>query len=157
MFSRRKGKHWHCLPKHRRHVNWVQRCIRRSRIVSGNAQNPTETWRRTCYSPSPQNGNSSSRQAGKRIKGNGSPASHNNGHGAHRIGQLNCNTRKATHSRCLASVFGPIDLNCSVTREHYPHPKLEELTLMFSGANYFSVLDVTFGFWQIKLDNKYLS
>jgi len=50
------------------------------------------------------NRNSSSKQAGKRIKENGSPASHSKGYGAHRLGQLNCNTGKVTH-RCLASVF----------------------------------------------------
>ena len=49
------------------------------------------------------------------------------------------------------------DLNCAVKREHYPHPKLEELTLMFSGAKYFSVLGVMFGYWQIKIDVKILS
>ena len=41
---------------------------------------------------------------------------------------------------------------CAVKREHYPLPTLEELTLMLSDAKYFSVLDATSGYWQIKLD-----
>jgi len=46
------------------------------------------------------------------------------------------------------------DFNCAVKREHYPLRTLEELTLMLSGARYFSVLDATSGWWQIKLDEE---
>ena len=42
--------------------------------------------------------------------------------------------------------------NQAVMREQYPLPTLEELTLMLSDAKYFSVLDATSGYWQIKLD-----
>ena len=44
------------------------------------------------------------------------------------------------------------DLNRAVKREHYPLP----LTLMLSSAKYFSVLDATFGYWQIKLEESSL-
>jgi len=48
----------------------------------------------------------------------------------------------------------PRDLNQAVKRKHYPLPTLEELTLMFLFAKYFSVLDATSGYWQIKLDEE---
>ena len=48
----------------------------------------------------------------------------------------------------------PRDLNCPVKREYDPLPTLEELTVMLSGAKYFSVLDATSGYWQIKLDEE---
>jgi len=46
------------------------------------------------------------------------------------------------------------DLNHAVKREHYPLPTLEYLTIMLCGAKYFSVLDATPGYWQIKLDEE---
>ena len=46
------------------------------------------------------------------------------------------------------------DLNQAIKREHYPLLNLEDLTLLLSDANYFSVLDATFGYWQIKLDDE---
>ena len=46
------------------------------------------------------------------------------------------------------------DLNHAVKREHYPLPTLEYLTIMLCGAKYFSVLDATSGYWQIKLDEE---
>ena len=48
----------------------------------------------------------------------------------------------------------PRDLNQAVKRGHYPLTTLEELTLMLSDAKYFSVLDDTSGYWQIKLDEE---
>ena len=50
----------------------------------------------------------------------------------------------------LRVCLNPRDLNQAVKREHYPLPTLKEPTLMLSDAKYFSVLDDTSGYWQIK-------
>ena len=43
------------------------------------------------------------------------------------------------------------DLNHAAKREHYPLPKLEDLTIMLRSAKYFCVLDATSGYWQKKV------
>lgn len=48
----------------------------------------------------------------------------------------------------------PRDLNWAIMPKHYPLPTLEDLTLLLSGAKYFSVLDATSDYWQIKLDER---
>lgn len=45
----------------------------------------------------------------------------------------------------------PRDLNASIKREHYQIPKREEITSEMTGAQYFSKLDASQGFWQLKL------
>ena len=49
---------------------------------------------------------------------------------------------------CLDSRY----VNQAIMREHYPLPTLEDLTPLLSDGKYFSVLDATLGYWQIKLD-----
>lgn len=45
----------------------------------------------------------------------------------------------------------PKDLNENIKREHYQIPKREEITSELAGAKYFSKLDVSQGFLQLKL------
>ncbi|KAL7889063.1 hypothetical protein AOLI_G00040370 [Acnodon oligacanthus] len=52
----------------------------------------------------------------------------------------------------LKICLDPCDLNLAVMREHYQLPTVEEVTSRLSKANYFTVLDPSSGFWQIKLD-----
>lgn len=47
----------------------------------------------------------------------------------------------------------PTELNKVILREHYPMPVLEEVAQRLAGAKYFSTLDATSGFWQIKLSD----
>ena len=61
-------------------------------------------------------------------------------------------TPEKQRTGALRVCLDPRDLNQAVKREHYPLPTLEELTLMLSDGKYFSVLDATSGYWQIKLD-----
>ncbi|KAK7886282.1 hypothetical protein WMY93_025903 [Mugilogobius chulae] len=46
----------------------------------------------------------------------------------------------------------PKDLNENIKREHYQIPKREEILSDMAGARYFSKLDASHGFWQLKLD-----
>ena len=46
------------------------------------------------------------------------------------------------------------DLNKAINREHYKMPTLEEVTSQLSGAQYFTVLDATSGYWAIPLSNE---
>jgi len=61
-------------------------------------------------------------------------------------------TPEKQRTGALRVCLDPRDLNRAVQCEHYPFPTLEDLTLLLSGAKYFSVLDATPGYWQIKLD-----
>ena len=63
-------------------------------------------------------------------------------------------TPEKQRTGALRVCLDPRDLNQAVKREHYPLPILEELTLMLSDAKYFSVLDATSGYWQIKLNEE---
>ena len=45
----------------------------------------------------------------------------------------------------------PRDLNKAINREHYKMPTLEEITCQLAGAQYFTVLDATSGYWAIPL------
>ena len=45
----------------------------------------------------------------------------------------------------------PKDLNDNIKREHYQIPTREDITSEMAGAKYFSKLDASQGFWQIKL------
>ena len=45
-------------------------------------------------------------------------------------------------------------LNGAIKREHYKLPTREEVMAQFSNAKYFSKMDASKGFWQLKLDEK---
>ena len=46
------------------------------------------------------------------------------------------------------------DLNKAIKRQHYRLPSAEELFAEMSGAMYFTKLDASNGYWQIKVDNE---
>ena len=52
----------------------------------------------------------------------------------------------------LRICLDPRDLNTAVMREHYQLPPVEEITCRLSEAKYFTLLDASAGFWQLKLD-----
>ncbi len=51
----------------------------------------------------------------------------------------------------LRVCMDPQDLNGNIKREHYQIQKREEITREMTGAQYFSKLDASQGFWQLKL------
>lgn len=51
----------------------------------------------------------------------------------------------------LRVCMDPKDLNNNIKREHYQIPTRDEITSDMAGAKYFSKLDVSQGFWQLKL------
>ena len=53
----------------------------------------------------------------------------------------------------LRVCLDPKDLNKAIKREHFYMPSTDEFSNLLSGAQYFSVLDASQGFWQIKLDD----
>ncbi|KAJ8893606.1 hypothetical protein PR048_006206, partial [Dryococelus australis] len=55
------------------------------------------------------------------------------------------------HDNSLTIRLDPGDLNNALMREHFPLPTFEQITSQMAGACYFSVLDTSQGFWQIKL------
>ena len=52
----------------------------------------------------------------------------------------------------LRICLDPKELNKSIRREHYELPTADEISAKLAGAKYFSVLDASSSFWQIKLD-----
>ena len=48
----------------------------------------------------------------------------------------------------------PRDLNRAINREHYKMIILEEVTSQLSGAQYFTVLDATSGYWAMSLSKE---
>ena len=54
----------------------------------------------------------------------------------------------------LRICLDPKDLNRNILREHYPLPKKEEIFAEMCGAKWFSKLDASQAFWQIKLSDK---
>ena len=46
----------------------------------------------------------------------------------------------------------PKDLNQAIKREHFPLQTADEIVADMAGAQYFSKLDASSGYWQIKLD-----
>ena len=48
----------------------------------------------------------------------------------------------------------PKDLNESIERENYPLPTIEEIATKLNKAKVFTVLDVTNGFWHVKLEEE---
>ncbi|XP_013889783.1 uncharacterized protein K02A2.6 [Austrofundulus limnaeus] len=51
----------------------------------------------------------------------------------------------------LRICLDPKDLNKVIKRPYYPLPTFDDITLMLSGACYFSVLDARSGYWAVKL------
>ncbi|VDI69620.1 Hypothetical predicted protein [Mytilus galloprovincialis] len=54
----------------------------------------------------------------------------------------------------LRICLDPKDLNRAIKREHFILPRQEEITAKLAGAKYFSKLDASSGFWNIKLDEE---
>jgi len=54
----------------------------------------------------------------------------------------------------LRVCLDPKDLNDCIKREHYQIPTREEIISDMSGAKFFSKLDASQGFWQIRLDSE---
>ncbi len=52
----------------------------------------------------------------------------------------------------LRICLDPRDLNRAIKREHFKLPTREEIISQFAGAKWFSKLDASSGFWQLKLD-----
>ncbi|XP_061709453.1 uncharacterized protein LOC133519464 [Cydia pomonella] len=53
----------------------------------------------------------------------------------------------------LRICLDPKELNQAIKREHFRLPTLDEIVSNLSGAQYFSTLDATNGFWQVKIEN----
>ena len=51
----------------------------------------------------------------------------------------------------LRICLDPRELNKSIKREHYQIPTLEDIQAKLNGANYFTSLDCSAGYWQVKL------
>ena len=54
----------------------------------------------------------------------------------------------------LRICLDPRDLNAAIKRPHYPMPTLEDALAKLTSAEYFSKLDASSGYWQLKLDDK---
>lgn len=52
----------------------------------------------------------------------------------------------------LRMCLDPRDLNKAIKREHFKLPTREEIMAQFAGAKWFSKLDASSGFWQLRLD-----
>ena len=52
----------------------------------------------------------------------------------------------------LRICLDPRDLNKAIKREHFKLPTREEIMAQFAGAKWFSKLDASSGFWQLKLE-----
>ena len=48
----------------------------------------------------------------------------------------------------------PRDLNQAIKRQHYQLPTAEDILSQMAGAKYFSKLDASSGYWQLKLDDE---
>ena len=58
-------------------------------------------------------------------------------------------------TKSLRICLDPKALNGAIRRPHYPMQTCDEVLSELSGAAYFSVLDVTSGYWSLKLEDKY--
>lgn len=52
----------------------------------------------------------------------------------------------------LRICLDPKALNQNIRRPHYPMPTLDDVTSRLSGAKFFSILDITHAYWNVKLD-----
>ena len=54
----------------------------------------------------------------------------------------------------LRVCLDPRDLNQAIKRQHYQLPTAEDILSQMAGAKYFSKLDASSGYWQLKLDEE---
>ena len=54
----------------------------------------------------------------------------------------------------LRVCLDPRDLNQAIKRQHYQLPTAEDILYQMAGAKYFSKLDASSGYWQLKLDEQ---
>ena len=54
----------------------------------------------------------------------------------------------------LRICLDPRDINKALKREHYSCPTVDDIAAKLHGAQVFTVLDATSGYWQVKLDKK---
>ncbi|XP_026050672.1 uncharacterized protein K02A2.6-like [Astatotilapia calliptera] len=66
------------------------------------------------------------------------------------VNSITCVKKKNTGA--LRVCLDPKDLNENIKREHYQIPKREEIMSEMAGAKFFSKLDASHGFWQLRLD-----
>ncbi|XP_061129807.1 uncharacterized protein K02A2.6-like [Syngnathus typhle] len=66
------------------------------------------------------------------------------------VNSITCVKKK--NSGALRVCLDPKDLNENIKREHYQIPKREEIISEMTGAKFFSKLDASHGFWQLRLD-----
>uniref|UniRef100_A0A3P9HQ00 Gypsy retrotransposon integrase-like protein 1 n=1 Tax=Oryzias latipes TaxID=8090 RepID=A0A3P9HQ00_ORYLA len=62
-----------------------------------------------------------------------------------------------TLDKCVSmcrTCLDPRDLNKAIRREHFKLPTREEIMAQFAGAKWFSKLDASSGFWQLRLDEE---
>lgn len=65
------------------------------------------------------------------------------------INSMVCVTKK---TRDLRVYMDPKDLNEKIKRKHYQIPKRGKITSEMANAKFFTKLDASQGFWQLKLD-----
>ena len=53
----------------------------------------------------------------------------------------------------VSNSTNPCDLNKAIKREYYPMRTIEEISTNMPNPKYFSVLDASSGFWQVKLNH----
>lgn len=66
------------------------------------------------------------------------------------VNSITCVKKKTTGA--IRVCLDPKDLNENIKREHYQIPKREEIMSEMAGAKFFSKLDASHGFWQLRLD-----
>ena len=67
------------------------------------------------------------------------------------VNSLVCVTKpNGSLSQCL----DPKDLNKAIKRPHHHTPTIDEILPKLNGAKYFSIVDATSGYWNIKLDHQ---
>ena len=68
------------------------------------------------------------------------------------MGKLNCGGTQPNGA--VRICLDQRDLNRPVNRAQYKMPTLEEVTSQLSGAQYFTVLDATTGYWALPLSKE---
>ena len=63
-------------------------------------------------------------------------------------------SQPASYNQALRLCLDPRDLNKAIKRRHFKLPTAEELFAEMKGAKYFTKLDASSGYWQIKVDEE---
>jgi hypothetical protein len=71
-----------------------------------------------------------------------------------RIGVIHGVSQLHLKPNAVPEINPPKALNDAIRRPHYPMPTLEDVTSRLTNAKYFSILDITYAYWSIKLDEK---